>query len=300
MSKVDFFIAGAPKCGTSSLGQYLNRRQDVYMSNPKEPHYFALDFPKYRQTSSLETYNSLFDNIGFGQLVGEASVFYLYSEKAIQLIHDYNEKAKIIIMLRKPADLVYSLHSQLLFTHDEDVTDFREAWNLCADRRENRKVPPQCREPKLLLYDEIAGFKVQIERLLGVFPRESICFVFFQDFADNTAEEYRRVCRFLNLPEDREDNFPVINKNRRHRSWLTSRLLYKESRRLRRPVNWIKRVIGVEKFGVLTRLRQLERKYEERPPLEKNFQEMISEHYETDVAFVEKLLDRNLSTWRTG
>ena len=39
--KVDFFIVGAPKAGTTSLYKYLNQHQDVVMSSVKEPNYFS-------------------------------------------------------------------------------------------------------------------------------------------------------------------------------------------------------------------------------------------------------------------
>ena len=37
----NFFIAGAPKSGTTSLYHYLDQRPDIHMSRIKEPNYFA-------------------------------------------------------------------------------------------------------------------------------------------------------------------------------------------------------------------------------------------------------------------
>ena len=39
--KVDFFIVGAPKAGTTSLYHYLNEHPQVEMSLQKEPDYFS-------------------------------------------------------------------------------------------------------------------------------------------------------------------------------------------------------------------------------------------------------------------
>jgi len=39
--KVDFFIVGAPKAGTTSLYHYLNEHPQVEMSSQKEPDYFS-------------------------------------------------------------------------------------------------------------------------------------------------------------------------------------------------------------------------------------------------------------------
>ena len=35
-------IVGAPRCGTTSLADYLARHSAVIFSQPKEPHYFAI------------------------------------------------------------------------------------------------------------------------------------------------------------------------------------------------------------------------------------------------------------------
>ena len=39
--KVDFFIVGAPKSGTTSLYNYLSQHHSITMSSVKEPNYFS-------------------------------------------------------------------------------------------------------------------------------------------------------------------------------------------------------------------------------------------------------------------
>jgi len=298
MSKTDFFIVGAPKCGTSALAVYLNDRSDVFMTDPKEPHFFATDFRKYREVESEDEYGNLYSRASKNQLLGDASVFHLYSKNAVELIRDYNENAKIIVMLRNPVDLVHSFHSQVLFTHDEDVADFSTAWNLCADRRKGNKIPPACRESKLLLYDEIAGYRVQLERLFSAFPRESVCVVLFQNFIVDTSAEFRRISRFLGLPDEHRSDFPRVNPNRRHRSALLSNILYKKVRPLRTPVKYLKSILRIKQFGMLGKLRRMELKYEERRPITDSVRAELVSTYKKDVEYVEQLLDRPLPDWR--
>ncbi len=59
MKKPNFFIVGAPKCGTTALAAYLKEHPQVFFSDPKEPHYFNDDFAN-RHTTSLQTYLSYF------------------------------------------------------------------------------------------------------------------------------------------------------------------------------------------------------------------------------------------------
>ena len=40
-NKVNLFIVGAPKAGTTSLYHYLSTHQDIFMATPKEINYFS-------------------------------------------------------------------------------------------------------------------------------------------------------------------------------------------------------------------------------------------------------------------
>ena len=53
MSVVDFFIIGAPKCGTSALDSYLSKHPDIYMA-PNEPNFFADDVAGIHHTPADE------------------------------------------------------------------------------------------------------------------------------------------------------------------------------------------------------------------------------------------------------
>ena len=62
-AKPNFFIVGAPKCGTTSMHEYLQRHPDVYMPFFKEPHFFGSDLEgsRFRQFRARpERYLKLF------------------------------------------------------------------------------------------------------------------------------------------------------------------------------------------------------------------------------------------------
>ena len=85
MGRPNFFIIGAPKCGTTALYEYLRTHPRVFMPQIKEPHYFAADFPTYRTIHTEPEYLRLFSPARPEQTaVGEASVFYLFSQVAVR------------------------------------------------------------------------------------------------------------------------------------------------------------------------------------------------------------------------
>ena len=112
--KVDFFIVGAPKAGTTSLHHYLNEHPEIEMSTQKEADFFSdeslqkqgLYYGKNR-IDTLEKYHNLFPSIQ-EKKYGEASVSYLFYEDVPKKIKEYNSNGKIIIMLRNPVERAFS------------------------------------------------------------------------------------------------------------------------------------------------------------------------------------------------
>src|SRR5205807_10151578 len=68
-----FFVIGAMKAGTESLWQYLRRHPQVFMTEVKEPDYFAEELNWSR---GLRWYTELFREAGIALAVGEASTSY--------------------------------------------------------------------------------------------------------------------------------------------------------------------------------------------------------------------------------
>jgi len=167
----NFFIVGAPKCGTTAFYEYLRLHPEIFMSVPKEPHYFGSDLLRKRARPTLSQYLSCFEGAELKKRVGEASVFYLYSSRAAAEIKEFCPEARIIIMLRNPVEMLYSLHSELLFTMYEDIVDFEAALEAEADRKLGLRVPRGARHVNYLFYRDIGRFSSQVQRYFDAFGR---------------------------------------------------------------------------------------------------------------------------------
>ena len=131
--KPNFFIVGAPKCGTTALYRYLRLHPNIYMPAKKEPHFFAQDLGSYPAIKTMDQYSALFAGAEPRHTgIGEASVYYLRSTVAIPNIRAFNPEARLIAMFRNPVEMVHSFHSQLLYWSEESVTDFEAAWRLAG------------------------------------------------------------------------------------------------------------------------------------------------------------------------
>jgi hypothetical protein len=299
----DFFILGAPKCGTTALSEYLRRHPRVFVSQPKEPHYFCGDFDYYYAPGqrSEDHYLRLFADAGDEHLaVGEASVWYLYSADAARNIAAFDPEARAVVMVRNPVELVPSLHSQLLYMLDEDVEDPWEAWRLQEARRRGERLPPRVRVPAFLQYGEAARLGAQLRRVHESIPPERVKVIVFDDLRADTAAVYRQTLEFLGVPDDGRTDFPRVNENKVHRAGAVARLTQRPPAPLVSVAKGVKRVAGVERLGVLDRVRRRNREVTTRREIDPGFAQELRDHFRDDVAELGDLIGRDLSAWTAG
>ena len=290
----NFFIVGAPKCGTTALAYYLGENPHVFLCFPKEPYYFATDFPHHRQVKSLNEYLRLFPESQESHIaIGEASAGYLYSREALGNIRALSPQAKAIVMLRNPIDLVYSLHSQFVYDLNEDETDFERAWRLQELRNTGQFVPVNCRTPAFLQYREVGKLGQQLQRVLQIFPREQVQVIVFDDFLRNTAGVYKETLAFLGVPDDGRQGFPVINESKYNKSLSLGRFLHYPPQTLQRAWLITKGWLGLS-FAPGDRLRGLNTKEARRAPLNQEFRRELLNEFDKDIRLVESLLGREL------
>src|SRR5271165_7099493 len=117
-----FLVLGTAKAGTSSLYTYLKQHPDVYLSPTTELNFFAhqggeLNFRgpgdlEYVWDDSLvatyEDYRKQFAGVRQETAVGEFSTHNLYSPQAPALIKRYVPNARMIAILRNPAERAFS------------------------------------------------------------------------------------------------------------------------------------------------------------------------------------------------
>lgn len=296
----DLFIVGAPKCGTTALSEYLRQHPRILMSRPKEPHYFGADLGYYFSPGNAtpEHYLGLFAGATAEHLaVGEASVWYLYSQSALREIRAFAPHARVVAMVRNPVELVPSLHSQLRYVLDEDQPSVEAAWRLQGERAAGRRLPPTARVPAFLQYGAVARLGAQVERLLQVFPAEQVRVLLLDDLRADAGAVYREVLAFLDVPDDGRTAFPRVNENKAHRAGALARVTQRPPRALVGAAGALRRAVGVERLGVLERVRARNRVVAARPPIDPAFARELARYFRDDVALLGGLIGRDLSAW---
>ncbi|MBR9921970.1 MAG: sulfotransferase domain-containing protein [Bacteroidetes bacterium] len=120
----DVIIGGAPKCGTTSLFDWLSSHPQVCASSKKETGFLLDDVFEFNRESNfinhgIEGYKSFFRECHSGKLLIEASPQYLSQKKIpkefVRVIPE-NRIPKMVFILRKPSDRIYSQYRFDCFT----------------------------------------------------------------------------------------------------------------------------------------------------------------------------------------
>ena len=295
----DFFIVGAPKCGTTAIYSYLGSHPGVFLPKLKEPHYFSFDLPELKRITGGEAYRLLFVSAPDGALVGEASASYLFSSCAIEHVMAHNPRARIIAILRNPIDMAYALHAERLYNLNEDVADFEEAWSLQEERASGRCIPKHCREPRLLQYRAVCSFAVQIERLFRAVPEEQRAVFLFEEFTRRPGETYSEILQLLKLPDDGREQFEHVNSNKVLRSGVLAKWHRSARAALKRSGWYDTAKAATDRLG-LHPSRALSQWYivhKPRRPLSARFRAELAKELASEVRELEHLLGRTLECW---
>lgn len=305
------FFVGAPKAGTTSLYYYLDQHPQIYMSPIKEPNFFAAEIRAEnfeadlrpgaaRDARSLhrflsgpmrqkrfgaivtnwEDYMRLFANAGEEPILGEASVCYLWSPSAAERIAQKIPDAKILVMLRNPAERAFSDYLQ-------GLGNGYIRWSLREhiQRNLNHRSGQFCVHYPFM---ELGLYSAQLSRYLERFGR-NVWVGFYEDFKNRPVEVFQEICRFLDVdPKFTPDMAGRHLENQIPRiagvAWLKRVGLWKAAARVT-PVNLrplIRRML-VRKPGAI-RMDAADRNY-------------LLDFYHDDIHNLARLLGRNLDTW---
>jgi hypothetical protein len=200
-------------------------------------------------------------------------------------------------MLRKPVEMLYSLHGCMLFGGSETLEDFEAALNAEGERKAGRHLPSPPYLLEGLFYREIAAFTDHTSRYFDVFGRQNVHVILFDDFVKDTARVYRETLEFLSVNPDFRPAFDAINRQPRVRSQSLRRILRNPPPALRVTVRALLPVQVMRRFRRnLTRLNTADAI---RPPLDPALKHRLEMEFQPEVERLSRLLGRDLAAWRT-
>jgi hypothetical protein len=293
------FVVGAPRCGTTFVAKLLARHPKVCFSKPKETHVFVRTRGAVSPPAYLRRYHPHLH--AEHRVIAEGSPSSLYSPEALQRILALDPEARFVVCIRNPVEMASSYHARMLYTLDEEVRDFAEAWSLQPARARGERIPKRCRDPRMLQYGAICRIGAQLERMLGALERERLFVTVFDDLVDDPVKIYRGLLDFAGLDYDARTAFTPSNQHREfERAWLQSYLVNPP-----RPIAawidaWERRGWGRPSGyrWLRKRLKSWNTRRTVRPPLAPPMRETLRAAFASDVERLSDLLGRDLSHWQ--
>ena len=295
----NFLVVGTAKAGTSSLYFSLKQHPDVYLAPTTELNFFAhkggdLNFRgpgdlKYLWEDSLvatcEDYRTQFADVDRESAIGEFSTHNLYSSQAPALIKHHLPNAKIIAILRNPADRAFSAFTHMVRDGREQTNDFRDALSRESERIRDNWEP-------LWHYKSMGFYGAQLSRYFESFDHEQIRVYIYDDFLARPREIVQDIYAFIGVDRNfapdmsAKYNESLVPRSRQLQNMMTGQSPIRSALRATIPKNVRS---GIKRFIMdrnLTRMR-----------LDPEMRRELTDAFREDIGLLERLINRDLSQW---
>lgn len=291
MRQPDFFVVGAAKSGTTAIWNYFQQHPDIFVTKDiaqKELGYYSNQYG----ITDKDYYLSFFKNAKPNQIIGEVTHVYLSSEESAEWIKREVPNAKIIIMLRNPAERAYSLYNWMTMHGYEELSSFEKALKrekqILAGIFKNKKLNHTFLQNYLYLTSGL--YYRQVQRYFNIFGKDNVKIIEYQDFKIKQEEVLDEIFNFLEVSNIKLEMNRKVNTSKR----LISVKLQAFSRRIlfsKYSKNKFLKII----FNTIIKYNVIQKK----PKLMKKKTEIeIKKYYHEDVELLSKLCDFNfVSKW---
>lgn len=291
----NFLILGAAKAGTTSLHHYLGQHPDVFVSQLKEPKYFALkdeplnfqgpsQFINESSVNTFEDYCALFSGVNEESAIGEASPLYLYSEKAVEGIKSTLPDAKLIVILRNPVDRAFSSYTHLLREGFETLP-FEESLTQEDQRIRDRWAP-------LWYYKDKGFYGQQLQRYYEAFPKEQIKVYLFEDLCRNPIDVVQDIFAYIGVEPSFEPDMAKKNVSGVPKNVALQRLLTRKN-----PIKAVGKRLLPKQFRKNLSNSIQAKNLGEKPTLLPETRAELLDLYRDDILLLQGLIERDLSAW---
>ncbi|MEM7375762.1 MAG: sulfotransferase domain-containing protein, partial [Bacteroidota bacterium] len=276
---------------------------ELFVSERKEPNFFGYetvdpaqyDIPEtiehyHHSVTELDDYLELFKNAREGQILGETSNLYLYSDTACDRIKHYIPEVKLIAILRQPAERLYSRYLHLaredkLPTKEfEDLFDQSSIW---------------WRRPDLVT----EGFYAKhLVKFYETFPKDRIKVFFYDDLRKSVDDLLKELYEFLGVDSTFvPDTSQQLNKSGFIKNRAVHQVIGSRSKLVQGIKSTFPALFRMAKANktIFRAVNNLRDRNLNRPKLSQELRSRITnEIYVEDILKLEKMLDVDLSHWR--
>jgi hypothetical protein len=296
MTLPNFLVIGAGKSGTTALHRYLKQHPEIYMSSPTQLRFFPFEdqrpnFIGPRDKEDMETtvktiedYRAHFTEGARFPARGESSPPYLYYPRAAERIRHYIPDAKLIAILRHPADRAYS---QYLMKRRDGLEPLNFGDALAA---EEQRISDGWSHH--WHFRRRGFYAAQLRPYFDLFKREQFRIYLYEDYVADPVGLMQDIFRFLSVDDSFVPDMSVrhneskLPRVRALQTFLTEPRPAKNLLKSFVPERWSRRVGD-----------RLRRHNITKPPLPEALRRQLIEVYRDDIDELQGMLGRDLSHW---
>jgi hypothetical protein len=190
MALPTFLLAGAQRCGTTTMYRLLKRHPEIYLTRPKELHFFDMKWEL-----GLDWYEAQFKPRPRHKQLGEATPIYMYDGPARERMIETLPDVQLLIMLRNPIDRAYSHYLHMRARGHEKLDTFE-----AATAKESKRLSRDTRAVRRRYsYVDRGHFIVQLEALEAAYGRDRMHVMLLEDLKTDRTATLEAAFRFLDL-----------------------------------------------------------------------------------------------------
>lgn len=190
MPRPTFVIAGGMKCGTTSLHSTLRQHPQIFMSRPKELHFFDHHYRK-----GMDWYEAFFRPREAHLAWGESTPVYMYLDKSRRRIATDLPDSKVVIVLRDPVSRAHSHYWMYREKDLEPADTFDEGLRLEPERLRKGNTMQQLRYS----YVDRGHYIDQIEAFEELVGRDRLHVVLLEDLSRQSSTALSALLAFLGV-----------------------------------------------------------------------------------------------------
>jgi plasmid stabilization system protein ParE len=199
-----FVIVGAQKSGTTTLHEWLGQVPGVWVSDPKELHYFD----QY-QRRGIEWYSAQFHPSAADLAWGESTPIYLYRDATRRDLAATLPTAKFVAILREPVARAYS---QYWFARSKGV-ERAKSFAAAIEAEAARLAAHPQGQPASGSYLDRGRYHRQLVDLADRAGRDRIQVHLMEDLTDDPVGVLRRTCEFVGVRDADLDRVDLRRMN---------------------------------------------------------------------------------------
>jgi hypothetical protein len=255
----NFIVIGAPKCGTTTLCGRLASHDDVFLTTPKEPHFFGHS----EAHKTWEWYTGLFVGVDGESAIGEGSTSYTRPDLAVKAARQIREAipdCRLIYIVRNPVRRLESdwkMRVRFGWQSRSVSSAVEEAFAARDVVLNSREDNPDLWWKRLLLTQGL--YHRNLGEYRRLFPAGQILVLFLEELAASPETELARCLRHLCVdPSLQPTGERVLNRAKDARRDGRAARLLRQSRLFSAIEAWIPKWLRSTGRKLLTRPAALE------------------------------------------